>query len=183
MSSSFLTPSIGPQDHVYGNENAVIELVEYGDYQCPYCGRAYPIIKNIQEQLGSALRFGFRNFPLSKVHPNAFDAAVAAEAAALQGKFWEMHDIIFENQHSLELGNIVQLARSIGLNTDRFKEDLQLPAVIGKVKSDFESGVRSGVNRTPSFFINGNLYTGDWQGVVLLEYLKNQLPHRLNGQL
>src|ERR1700724_2919005 len=93
-----LNPPVNSKDHIQGNNTAPLELVEYGDYQCPHCGRAYPIIKHIQEEMGKDLKFVYRNFPLSEAHPQAFPAAVAAEAAARQGAFWAMHDIIFENQ-------------------------------------------------------------------------------------
>src|SRR5271154_1671763 len=102
-----LKPAVNKNDHIQGDSNAPIELVEYGDYQCPHCGRAYPVIKAIQEKLKGDLKFIFRNFPLSDVHPDAFNAAMAAEAAALQNKFWQMHDIIFENQSSLDPESLI----------------------------------------------------------------------------
>ncbi|MBO9631548.1 MAG: thioredoxin domain-containing protein, partial [Chitinophagaceae bacterium] len=170
-----LTPSINNKDHIIGNPFAGIELVEYGDYECPYCGRAYPIVKEIKRELNDNIRFVFRNFPLSKIHPNAFSAAVATEAAALQNKFWEMHDIVFEHQHSLDPDNVLLLAGHIGLDLDRFKTDIHDPALIEKVENDFESGIRSGVNRTPSFFINGEKFEGVWQDGGLFNYLKSLL--------
>lgn len=170
-----LKPAVNSNDHMDGDINSPLELVEYGDYECPYCGRAYPIIKVIQEKLGPRLRFIFRNFPLSKSHPHAFTAAVAAEAAGRQGKFWEMHDIIFENQRSLEDASIIRYAESIDLDMKRFEHDIQQKANIDKVHNDFESGMRSGVNRTPTFFINGKKYDGDWEGEALLQYLKTLL--------
>ena len=170
-----LKPAINGNDHVYGNPAAQMELVEYGDYECPYCGRAYPIIKDIQQKLGSDLRFVFRNFPLSKIHPQAFLAAVATEAADLQGRFWEMHDIVFENQRSLDDDHIFLLAESIGLDPERFRNDVRQRSLMEKVDNDFESGIRSGVNRTPTFFINGEKYDGDWNEGQLLQYLQDQL--------
>src|SRR5918993_671160 len=101
-----LTPAVDNSDHSYGNPYAPIVVVEYGDYECPYCGKAYPIIKDIQQRLGNDLKFVFRNFPLAKIHPNAFSAAVATEAAGLQNKFWEMHDLVFENQKTLDSENL-----------------------------------------------------------------------------
>src|SRR4051812_14623024 len=133
---SKLKPQVNSNDHVQGDVNAAIELVEYGDYQCPHCGRAYPIIKNIQKKLGNKLKFIFRNFPLSEVHPDATNAAVAAEAASLQGKFWEMHDIIFENQQDLDDSHLVKYAASIGLDTERFKVDFEKPETLEKVEND-----------------------------------------------
>ncbi|SFQ02944.1 DsbA family protein [Parafilimonas terrae] len=170
-----LIPVINSNDHIYGNEKALIELVEYGDYQCPYCGLAYPIVKNIQQELGADLKFVFRNFPLSKVHPFAFAAAVATEAAALQNKFWEMHDIIFENQERLNIENIIVFAENIGLDLQQFKYNIQQKEQSVKVERDFESGLRSGVNRTPSFYINGNKYEGEWRESELLQYMQGLL--------
>ena len=170
-----LTPSVNSVDHIFGNPIAPLELVEYGDYSCPYCGRAYPIVKDIQQQLGSDIKFVFRNFPLSKIHPHAFSAAVATEAAGLQGRFWEMHDIIFENQKTLDAENILLFAAKLGLDIERFKNDLQQKSLIEKVEKDFESGIRSGTNRTPTFFINGVKYDGEWSDNQLLQYLKTVL--------
>ena len=170
-----LIPAVNSNDHIYGNPSAALELVEYGDYECPYCGRAYPIMKSIQQELGPDLKFVFRNFPLSKIHPHAFSAAVATEAAALQEKFWEMHDIIFENQKTLDAESIFLFAKAIGLNPERFKNDIQQKELIDKVERDFESGIRSGVNRTPSFFLNGEKYDGSWEKNEFLQYLKGQL--------
>jgi protein-disulfide isomerase len=170
-----LTPAVNSNDHISGDTNSAIELVEYGDYECPYCGRAYPIVKDIQQQLGMDIKFVFRNFPLSKIHPHALSAAVATEAAGQQGKFWEMHDIIFENQRALDSEHIFLFAHKLGLNLDRFKNDIQQKFLIDKVENDFESGIRSGVNRTPTFFINGKKYEGSWDENELLQYLRGQL--------
>jgi len=167
--------AVNSNDHVYGNSSATLELVEYGDYECPYCGRAYPIIKSIQQELGPDLRFVFRNFPLSKVHQHAFSAAVATEAASRQDKFWEMHDIIFENQETLDAQSIFMFAMTIGLDPERFKNDMQEKVLIDKVEKDFESGMRSGVNKTPTFFVNGKKYDGMYSGDQLLHFLQNQL--------
>src|ERR1700761_7327101 len=122
-----LKPAVSARDHVQGPEHASIELVEYGDYQCPHCGRAYPLIKNIQTRLGKKLKFIFRNFPLADAHPNAMHAAIAAEAVALQGKFWEMHDIIFENQIHLGDSHLVKYAANVGADIERFKSDFEKP--------------------------------------------------------
>jgi protein-disulfide isomerase len=170
-----LRPTVNGADHNYGNQTAPLELVEYGDYECPYCSLAYPIIKDIQQQVGVDLNFVFRNFPLSKIHPHAFSAAVATEAAGLQDKFWEMHDIIFENQKALSTEDLFHYAGVIGLNQDRFEKDIQQKALYEKVENDFDSGIRSGVNRTPTFFINEEKFDGDWSSGELLQYLKNQL--------
>jgi len=174
-----LIPAVNSNDHSYGNPNAAIELVEYGDYQCPYCGRAHPIVKRIQQKLGKDLRFVFRNFPLSKIHPQAFNAAVATEAAGLQDKFWEMHDIVFENQKRLDEEGFALFGRLIGLDPERFQDDRENTALITKVEQDFESGLRSGVNRTPSFYINGKKYEGSWEESDLLRYLQSMLTGAL----
>jgi len=166
---------INSHDHSVGPANAPLELVEYGDYECPHCGHAYPIIKEIQQRLGDELRFVFRNFPLARIHPNAFAAAVATEAAALQGKFWEMHDLIFEHQRALDNDNILLLAASLGLDAEQFETDIHKQSLSDKVETDFESGIRSGVNGTPTFFINGKKYEGEWLGSQLLEYLQKEL--------
>lgn len=168
---SKLKPPVNLNDHFQGNENAVIELVEYGDYQCPHCGQAYPIIKSIQQKLGNKLKFVFRNFPLAEIHPNATNAAIAAEAASAQNKFWEMHDIIFENQYSLTDISLIKYAAHISLNIEQFEADFEKEQYQNKVATDFESGIRSGVNGTPSFFINGEKYNGNWDEIDFLNYL------------
>jgi protein-disulfide isomerase len=170
-----LTPAVNSTDHIYGNIHAPLELVEYGDYECPFCGRAYPIVKSIQEKLGSDLKFVFRNFPLRKIHPHAYPAAVATEAAALQGKFWEMHDIIFENQKTLEPESILFFANKLGLDIERFQKDMLDESLFLKARKDFESGMRSGVNRTPTFFVNGKKFNGDWSENELFQYLECEL--------
>jgi protein-disulfide isomerase len=155
-----LTPPINKSDHVQGPPDGIVILVEYGDYQCPHCGAAFPIVKQIQKAVVKHLRFAFRHFPLSNVHEYAFPAAIAAEAAGRQQKFWEMHDMIFERQSLLNEYSFLEYAKEIGLKMPVFKMDLQDPELDEKVEADFESGVRSGVNGTPSFFINGNKYEG-----------------------
>ncbi|MDF2455059.1 MAG: DsbA family protein [Cytophagaceae bacterium] len=173
MSGSLLTKKVTDKDQVQGNLSAAIELVEYGDYQCPHCGRAYPIIQKIQEAMGDKLKFVFRNFPLTNIHPDAMNAAVAAEAAGLQGKFWEMHDVIFEHQNRLLEHHLISYAEELGLNVEQFKNDMLSEPVITKVEDDFESGMRSGVNGTPSFFINGEKYSNSWDYEPLLAHLKS----------
>jgi protein-disulfide isomerase len=163
-----LKPPVSEKDHIHGSLHANIELVEYGDYQCPYCGEAYPIVKRIQQELGSRLKFVFRNFPLRKIHPQALMAAVASEAANLQGKYWEMHDMLFENQTRLNYSSILQYAEYLGLDIIRFKVDMADTNLEKKALSDFESGLRSGVNATPTFFVNGNKYLQDWRAPTFL---------------
>jgi protein-disulfide isomerase len=168
-----ITPPVNKTDHVFGNPIAPFELVEYGDYQCSYCGHAYQVVKDVLQQMKSDIKFVFRNFPLSKIHPHSFMAAVATEAAGLQGKFWEMHDIIFENQRTLDAEKILFFAETLDLDLDRFKNDIQQQSIIDKIENDFESGIRSGVNGTPTFFINGKKYEGEWMDNQLLDYLKS----------
>src|SRR5580692_3504375 len=141
---SKLKTAVNSKDHFQGNANAPIELVEYGDYQCPHCGHAYPIVKNIQKKLGDKLKFVFRNFPLAESHPNALNAAVSSEAAALQQKFWEMHDHLFEHQSRLDDASLVRYATQLHLNVEQFETDFEKPELVQKVDADFESGVRSG---------------------------------------
>jgi len=148
------------RDHIQGPADAPIMLVEYGDYQCPYCGAAYPVVKAIQKRLGNRLCFAFRNFPLANAHPFAEHAAEAAEAAAAQGKFWEMHDMLFENQEALEDDALAEYAATLGLDADRLIQEVINGAHQSRVREDFRSGARSGVNGTPTFFINGERYDG-----------------------
>jgi protein-disulfide isomerase len=147
-------------DHIQGPVDAPIALVEYGDYECPYCGEAYPIVKAIQERLGDRLCFAFRNFPLVNSHPHAEHAAEAAEAAAAQGKFWEMHDTLYENQQALEDEDLAGYAGALGLDVKKFAAEVQSSAHLARVRDDFKTGVRGGVNGTPTFFINGVRYDG-----------------------
>ncbi len=170
---SKLKPAVGSHDHIQGDEHAHIELVEYGDYECPHCGRAYPILKNVQAQMGNRLKFVFRNFPLAEMHPHATNAAIATEAAGAQGKFWEMHDIIFEHQQHLKDTDLLKYAAQIGLNIEQFGKDFEDARHMDKVAADFESGVRSGVNGTPSLFINGEKYGGPVDEAYLLEMFKS----------
>jgi protein-disulfide isomerase len=168
-----LRPPFSEKDHYQGEIKSPLELLEYGDYQCPYCGRAYPIIKQVQSRLGKDLRFVFRNFPLTDAHPQAYTAALAAEAAGRQNAFWKMHDLLYENQEKMSGQRFFnELATSLGLDIAKFEADLQDPAIAKKVDEDFESGVRSGVSGTPGFFINGLRYDDDWD--------EESLVHRLN---
>ncbi len=155
-----LKPPVGANDHVQGPAHAPATLVEYGDYECPYCGEAYPVVKALQERLGNQLRFVFRNFPLSEAHPHAEHAAEAAEAAGAQGKFWEMHDMLYENQDALDAEDLVRYAKALRLDVPRFVKELAEHAHAERVREDFRSGVRSGVNGTPTFFINGVRHDG-----------------------
>jgi protein-disulfide isomerase len=156
-----LTLPVGERDHSEGSNDAPMVLVEYGDYQCPYCGAAYPIVKRIQKELGSSLRFVFRNFPITNSHPQAEWAAETAEAAAAQGKFWEMHDFLYENQRFM--GDEAYFAKQetkLKLDAKRIAREVSQGAYSSRIQEDFMSGVRSGVNGTPTFFMNGERYDG-----------------------
>jgi len=148
------------RDHIQGPTDAPVMLLEYGDYECPYCGEAYPVIREVQKRLGKHLCFAFRNFPLTKAHPHAEHAAEAAEAAAAQGRFWEMHDLLYENQNALEDEDLARYAAALGLDAQRLLKEVMTDAHIDRVREDFRSGARNGVNGTPSFFINGIRYDG-----------------------
>jgi protein-disulfide isomerase len=165
---SDLTIPVSETDHIQGSAQAAATLLEYGDYQCPYCGQAYGIVKDLQAALGGKLRFVFRNFPLTKAHPFAELAAEAAEAAAASGKFWEMHDTLYENQRALSAESIVEFARRLGLNVPKFVEDIEKRRFRSRVRNDFMGGVRSGVSGTPGFFINGEKYDESWDYDTLL---------------
>ena len=162
MSEGELSPPVGAADHVVGAADARVVLVEYGDFQCQYCGMAYPILERIRRRLGGELRFVFRHFPLHQIHPEARHAAEAAESAGAQGKFWEMHDTIFQNQGALDDASLVHYAKLIGIDADAVARDLATGAWTKRVRDDFRSGVRSGVNGTPTFFVNGRRYDGPW---------------------
>lgn len=185
---SKLTPPIGKSDHIKGSKKALVTLVEYGDYECPYCGQAYHVVKKIEKEMAelgdNILSLVYRHFPLTQVHPHAFNAACAAEAAGLQGKFWEMHDELFEHQFLLGYEPFVKFADALGLDVVKFLEDMGLPKVHEKIRGDFMSGIRSGVNGTPTFFINGVRHEGSYQyetlksaieSIYLKELAKRQL--------
>ena len=170
--SELTLPVSAERDHVQGPAEAPVTLVEYGDYECPYCGAAYPIIKQVQSRLGDRLRFVFRNFPITTSHPHAEQAAEAAEAAAAQGTFWEMHDLLYENQQHLEQADLHRYAEQLGLDGPKFDEDLAQHAHAERVREDFMSGVRSGVNGTPTFYINGARHDGGYELETLLAALE-----------
>ncbi len=162
------------RDHIQGSPTAKVTLVQYGDYQCPYCGEAYSIIKKIQKRFGSDLRFVFRNFPITEAHPFAETGAEIAEAAGAQGKFWEMHDYLYENQQSLS--NVEFFARyaneKLGLDGKKLKKEVLAQAYTARIKEDFMTGIRSGVNGTPTFFINDYRHNGSYDYEVLEEAIE-----------
>lgn len=152
---SALRKPVSENDHHTGNAHAENVLVEYGDYQCSHCGLAHPFIKKLLKEFKGEFQFVFRNFPLQESHPMAMMAAMAAEAAGRQDKFWEMHDIIFEHQQKLDPDTILGFAAKLKLNEKQFAHDIRDKEVYQRVEDDFESGLRSGVNATPTFFFNG----------------------------
>jgi protein-disulfide isomerase len=155
-----LAVPVNSHDHAQGPPDAPVTLVEYGDFECPDCGNAYPILRRIQKEMGRRLRFVFRHFPRYTIHPHAGIAAQAAEAAAAQGKFWEMHALLFEHQQDLTDSDMVRYALRIGLEPYRFEADLSSQVFAGRVEADYDGGVRSGVKGTPTFFITGERYSG-----------------------
>jgi protein-disulfide isomerase len=172
------TPVDEGRDHIQGPEDAPVTLVQYGDYECPYCGAAYPIIKEVQARMGERLRFVFRNFPITTSHPHAERAAEAAEAADAQGKFWEMHDLLYENQKHLLDQDLDAYAERLGLDTELFDKELAEHVHTERIHEDFMSGVRSGVNGTPTFYINGKRHDDSYDIETLLAALEEASPVR-----
>jgi protein-disulfide isomerase len=171
-----LKQPIGEKDHITGPSDAKVTLVEYGDYQCPYCGQAYPIVKEVQKKYADNLRFVFRNFPLTEVHPLAETGAEIAEAAAAQGKFWEMHDFIYEHQQNLSsIDFFLQFGEKLGLDANRMHKEISSHAYLPRIREDFSTGVRSGVNGTPTFFINDFRHNGDYSFETLTGAIENAL--------
>ena len=159
---------ISSEDHVQGPDDALVTLVEYGDYQCPHCARAYPIVKAVQQQFENKLRFVFRNFPLREMHSWAEPAAETAEYAGTRGEFWEMHDLLFENQQSLDERLLLDLAKRLGLDVSGLRKSLKEHRFADRIQKEFSGGVRSGVNGTPTFFINGERHNGDSEFATLV---------------
>ena len=167
-----LVVPVSERDHSQGPATAAVTLVQYGDYECPYTRQSTTIVRAIQQQLGDQLRFVFRNFPLTEIHPHALHAAFAAEAAAAQGKFWQMHDYIFHHQHTLEDADLEQFAEAVGLDLQQYARALADQRALARIEEDVEGGERSGVQGTPTFFINGALYRGSWEREALLPALQ-----------
>jgi protein-disulfide isomerase len=170
-----LVVPVGPDDHVQGPANAPVTLVEYGDYECPFCGEAFVVVQEVQALFGDTLRFVFRNFPLTSVHPHAREAAFAAEAAGMQGAFWPMHDRLYENQDALDVPDLVAHAEALGLDMEAFERDFGSSAVQERVRRDFLGGVRSGVNGTPTFFVNGVRHEGSYRLDELARAIESQM--------
>ncbi|MGA3065271.1 MAG: thioredoxin domain-containing protein [Tepidisphaeraceae bacterium] len=163
-----LSDPVTDQDHALGPPDAPITIVEYGDYECPDCLNALPIVEEIRQNLGDRLRFVFRHFPKNSIHPNASTAAEAAEAAGDQGKFWQMHQALFQNQKKLAEIDLTHLALTLGLEIYQFEAARSREKHRRRVSSDYDSGVRSGVNMTPTFFINGRRYDGPANAKAIL---------------
>jgi protein-disulfide isomerase len=178
-----LAKPVDESDHVLGPADAPVTLVEYGDFQCPHCRAAHFYLKNVLATMGDDLRFVFRNMPLTQVHPMAQLAAEAAEAAGAQGKFWPMHDAIYEHQDMLSPALLTRLAQRLGLDMQRFTDDVDSHRLLPKVKEDFMSAVRSGAAGTPSFFINGEQYEGGYDDESLIDALRfaAHAPHATKG--
>jgi protein-disulfide isomerase len=167
-------PVTESRDHIQGPITAPVTLVEYGDYECPYCAQAYLITKEIQKRLGDKLRFVFRNFPITKIRPHAYETALAAEAAAAQGKFWEMYDYLFKHGQAVTNESLRRSAASLGLNLTKFDSEFYERMYSKHIDEDIQSGNSSGVKGTPTFFINGELYNGSWDLDSLLGALDEE---------
>jgi protein-disulfide isomerase len=178
IATAQLVVPVGKSDHLLGPETAPVKLVEYGDYECPSCGQAYPVVKELLERLGSRVQLVFRNFPLATVHPHAELAAEAAEVASSQGQFWAMHDKLFENQNALDDEYLVQYAVALGLDESRFVSELASHVHAARVREDFMGGVRSGVNGTPTFFINGVRHDGPFDLGTLLGAIEEEVADK-----
>jgi protein-disulfide isomerase len=164
-------------DHILGPMDAPVTMVEYGDYQCPHCGAAYPVVKQVLEHFGEDLRFAYRHFPLSEIHPLAVPAAESAEFCGAHGRFWEMHDAIFENQERLSLPLLFALVGALGLSERSLREVLLKGTYAEKLKNDLLGGLRSGVNGTPTFFINGRRHDGSYAFGDLVSAVEANLHH------
>src|SRR5215213_778013 len=167
-----LTPPLSAEDHVEGPDRAELELVMYGDFQCPYCTAAYPIVKRVRERLGPRLIFAFRHFPLREIHPDAQRASEAAEAAAAQGAFWEMHDRMYESRGALGREDLIGYVGELGLDGDRVAQELDSGAHRPRVQRDVDGGTASGVNGTPAFFVGGRLHHGSFDASSLITALE-----------
>jgi protein-disulfide isomerase len=166
MKQETLGPPPGPEDHYLGPADAPAVLVEYGDYECPHCAAAHAVIRQVLEEAGDEVRFIFRHFPLVEIHPAAQAAAETAESgAAHRGNdaFWDLHDILFANQDALDADDLLGYAESIGVDSAAVADDLSTGAMSARVRDDFEGGLRSGVTGTPTFFLNGRRFDGDWR--------------------
>ncbi len=170
-----LAVPVGEGDHAQGPTTAPATLVEYGDFECPNCRKAYPIVKEMLRRFGPRLRLVYRHFPLTQLHEHAQHAAEVAEAAAAQGKFWEMHDRLFERQFALEDDHLISYAAELGLDAARVERELAAHTHEARVRDDFMGGVKSGANATPTFFVNGVRYDGRWDAEPLAAALERAM--------
>jgi protein-disulfide isomerase len=171
-----LAVPVSERDHILGPPNAPLELVEYGDFECPHCREARGGVKDLQLQLGRQMRFVYRHFPLGTIHPRAERAAEASEVAATRGRFWEMHHLLFEYQHALEDADLVRYASAVGIDPGHFVSELRHAVHALRVREDFMSGVRSGVNGTPTFFVNGVRHDGSYRLESLWQSIEEAVP-------
>lgn len=163
-------------DHILGSANAPVTLVEYGDYECPFCGAAYPIVNQVVQHFGPKLRYVFRHFPLTEVHPDAEPAAESAEFAGAHSRFWEMHGGLYENQDRLGTPLLFALAEALRLPQSELRASIATEKYAPKIKGDFIGGVRSGVNGTPAFFVNGSQHDGTFEFADLVSAIELHLP-------
>src|SRR6266446_2981389 len=168
--SRLLLP-IRPLDHIHGPEDAPFTLVEYGDYECPDCGRLYVILRDLQRDIASRLRIVFRHYTLSGIHHHAQQAAEAAEAAGAQGKFWEMHTLLFERQQALRTKDLIRYAEELTLDVEQFRNELKNETHSERVRADFLAGVQNGVYGTPGLFLNGVRSDNEWDKESLRSHL------------
>jgi protein-disulfide isomerase len=171
--------SLNANDHTIGPLDAPMQLVEYGSYDCPHCRQALPIVTEVSQRYGAPLLYGYRHFPHGGVDTEPGRAACAAEAAGLQGKFWEMHDMLLNHQAELTESNLVGHAASLGLDAQRFKSDMVSPGVVEKVREQFQSGLDAAVRSTPTFLINGVRHDDYWDVDTLLEALNRHAANLL----
>jgi len=163
--TSVLIPAVGPEDHVLGPADAPLTLVEYGDYECSHCAVAHMVLRQVLEEVGDRVRFVFRNFPIADTHPHAWTAAEAAESVAARGgqdAFWRMHDLLYENQDALQHDDVIEYAAAAGVDPVEVADDLALGSMRERVQRDVDSGMQSVVRGTPTFFVNGRRFEGDW---------------------
>ena len=172
-----LTEPIGPRDHVLGSLTAPAVLVEYGDYECAHCARAHYEMAEVLRRVGNDVYYAYRHYPLTHRHPHALLAAQAAEAAGAEGRFWPMHSMLFANQDTLELADLLGCAETVGIDPGRFARDLQDGTYLPKIETDFRSGSCSGVNSTPTFFLNGVRVAGAWDADNLTDAIREVLLH------
>lgn len=175
-----LAAPVDEQDHARGLEDASVTVVEYGDFEDPYSGHAYHILKQLHQDTDGSFKFVFRNFPLTQIRPHALPAALAAEASGLQGSYWQMHDILYEHQDSLEPEHLIIYAQVLGLDIERFIIDMTSDNVAASVREDFVSGIRSGVNGTPTFYINGTRHDGAYDYDTLKKAIGQAAKQRKN---